>query len=77
MPNWPNSPDGLRSYSRTDERERERKEVRKRERVRKKERETVGKMKILKTKGVFNMKGYKRNRDKENKREIVEKYSRK
>ena len=49
MPNWPNSPDGLRSYSRTDERERERKEVRRRERVRRKEKEkekeTVGKMK--------------------------------
>ena len=45
--------------------------------MRKKEKETVGKMKNSKTKGVFNMKGYKRKKDKENKREIVEKYSRK
>ena len=77
MPNWPNSPDGLRSYSRTDEREREREEVKKRKRLGKKERETVRKMKNSKTKGVFNMKGYKGKKDEENKRDIVEKYSRK
>ena len=45
--------------------------------MRKKQRETVKKMKNLQTKGVFNMKGYKRKRDKENKRETVEEYNRK
>ena len=45
--------------------------------MRKKERATVRKMKNSKTKGVFNMKGYKGKKDKENKRDIVEKYSRK
>ena len=44
---------------------------------RKKERETVRKMKNLKTKWVFDMKDYERKKDKENKRETVEKYSRK
>ena len=43
----------------------------------KKEKETVKKMKNSKTKGVFNMKGYKGKKDEENKRDIVEKYSRK